>query len=127
MASPRTCSTTSATSQSWLAPRQRPIASPSSSDETKAASLRSAPWRLRCLSPSAASAGRCGTGQLERCKSPKNALSAKRGRERDTRRAKAAGQVESIFAEVDRFENEQKWAEALAAAQRAEAAVASGE
>ena len=35
-----------------------------------------------------------------------------------------AGQVESIMAEVDRLEQEQKWPEALAAAQRAEAAVA---
>ena len=38
-----------------------------------------------------------------------------------------AGQVESILAEVDRLEKEQKWPEALAAARRAEAAVAGGE
>ena len=38
-----------------------------------------------------------------------------------------SGQVESLLAEVDRLEREQKWPEALAAARRAEAAVASGE
>jgi tetratricopeptide (TPR) repeat protein/serine/threonine protein kinase len=42
------------------------------------------------------------------------------------RQANVAGQVESILAEVDRLEGEQKWAEALAAARRAEAAAAGG-
>jgi tetratricopeptide (TPR) repeat protein/serine/threonine protein kinase len=48
-------------------------------------------------------------------------------RDRSARQAKAAGQVESILTEVDRFESEQKWPEALAAALRAEVAVAGGE
>ena len=48
-------------------------------------------------------------------------------RERESRRAKVAGQVESILAEVERLEKEQRWPEALAAARRAEAAVAGGE
>src|SRR5262245_7620541 len=48
-------------------------------------------------------------------------------RDRSARQVKAAGQVESIFAEVDRLEGEQKWPEALAAARRAVAAVAGGE
>jgi tetratricopeptide (TPR) repeat protein len=48
-------------------------------------------------------------------------------RDRAARHAKAGGQVESIFAEVDRLEREQKWPEALAAARRAAAAVAGGE
>ena len=38
-----------------------------------------------------------------------------------------AGQAESIFAEVDQFEKEQKWPEALATVRRAAAAVAGGE
>jgi serine/threonine protein kinase/Flp pilus assembly protein TadD len=48
-------------------------------------------------------------------------------RGREARQAKAAGQVESIFAEVNRFEHEQKWPEALAAARRAEAVVSGSE
>ncbi|MCE9524935.1 MAG: tetratricopeptide repeat protein [Planctomycetales bacterium] len=52
---------------------------------------------------------------------------AELGRERNNRWAKVAGQVESIFGEVVRLEKEQKWPEALAAARRAEAAVAGGE
>ena len=37
------------------------------------------------------------------------------------------GQVDSIFREVDRLEEEQKWPEALEATRRADAAVAGGE
>jgi tetratricopeptide (TPR) repeat protein len=48
-------------------------------------------------------------------------------RDRAARHAKVAGEVESILAEVDELEREQKWPEALAAARRAEAAVAGGE
>jgi serine/threonine protein kinase/tetratricopeptide (TPR) repeat protein len=48
-------------------------------------------------------------------------------REREARIAKVAAQVESIFAEIDLLEKEQKWPEALAAARRAKAAVAGGE
>jgi tetratricopeptide (TPR) repeat protein len=48
-------------------------------------------------------------------------------RDRAARQANVAGQVESIFAEVNRLEGQQKWAEALAAARRAEAAAAGGE
>ena len=47
--------------------------------------------------------------------------------EQAERQAKVAGQVELILAEVDQLEREQKWPEALAAARRAEAAVAGGE
>jgi serine/threonine protein kinase/Flp pilus assembly protein TadD len=48
-------------------------------------------------------------------------------RMRTEREAKAASHVASITDEVKRLEEEQKWPEALAAAKRAEAAVASGE
>ncbi len=48
-------------------------------------------------------------------------------RQQGERQAKVAGQVISIFGEVNRLENEQKWPEALEAARRAEAAVAVGE
>jgi tetratricopeptide (TPR) repeat protein len=48
-------------------------------------------------------------------------------RQKTERQVKAAGQVESIFGEVDGLEQEQKWPEALAAARRAGAAVAGGE
>jgi tetratricopeptide (TPR) repeat protein len=47
--------------------------------------------------------------------------------DRAARQGKVAGQVESIFAEMDRLEGEQKWPEALAAARRAEAAVSGGQ
>ena len=43
------------------------------------------------------------------------------------RQAKVTGQVESILAEVDRLEGQQKWPEALLAARRAETASAGGE
>jgi superkiller protein 3 len=48
-------------------------------------------------------------------------------RQQAERRAKVGIQVESVFAEVDRLEKEQKWSEALMAARRAESAVAGGE
>ena len=48
-------------------------------------------------------------------------------REHEARQAKIAGQVELILAEVERLQKGQKWPEALAAAQRAEAAVTGGE
>jgi tetratricopeptide (TPR) repeat protein len=48
-------------------------------------------------------------------------------RDREARRAQVAGRVESIFAEVDRLEAEQRWPEALGAARRAEPAVAGGD
>jgi tetratricopeptide (TPR) repeat protein len=48
-------------------------------------------------------------------------------RDRAARQAKTAEQVDSIFAETDRFESQEKWPEALAAARRAEAAVTGGE
>jgi tetratricopeptide (TPR) repeat protein len=48
-------------------------------------------------------------------------------RDRTARHAKVAGQVALILTEVDQLEKEQKWPEALAAARRAEAAVAGGE
>jgi len=48
-------------------------------------------------------------------------------REREARQARIVGQVELILAEVERLQKGQKWPEALAAAQRAEAAVTSGE
>jgi serine/threonine protein kinase/tetratricopeptide (TPR) repeat protein len=57
----------------------------------------------------------------------RSAREAEAARQQGERQAKVAGQVESIFAEVDRLEREQKWPEALAAARRAEAAVAGGE
>jgi tetratricopeptide (TPR) repeat protein len=55
------------------------------------------------------------------------AREAEAAHQQAARQAKVAGQVESIFAEVDRLEKEQKWPEALAAARRAEAAVAGSE
>jgi tetratricopeptide (TPR) repeat protein len=63
----------------------------------------------------------------ERFARERAAREAELTRERDARSAKVAGHVESIFAEVDRLEREQKWPEALAAARRAEAAVVGGE
>src|SRR5205823_6002569 len=57
----------------------------------------------------------------------RSAREAEAARQQEERQAKVAGAVESIFAEVDRLEKEQKWPEALAAARRAEAAVAGGE
>jgi tetratricopeptide (TPR) repeat protein len=48
-------------------------------------------------------------------------------RQHAQRQAKVAGQVESILGEVERLAREQKWPEALAAARRADAAVAGGE
>ena len=48
-------------------------------------------------------------------------------RDRTARQAKVAGQVELILNELDQLEREQKWAEALAAARRAEAVVTGGE
>jgi tetratricopeptide (TPR) repeat protein/serine/threonine protein kinase len=57
----------------------------------------------------------------------RSAREAEAARQQGERQAKVAGQVESIFAEVDRLEKEQKWPEALEAARRAAAAVAGGE
>src|SRR5581483_11871090 len=65
-----------------------------------------------------------GVGWAVRDRSAREAEAAKQQAERQ---AKVAGQVESIFAEVDRLEKDQKWPEALAAARRAEAALAGGE
>src|SRR5262249_3922226 len=48
-------------------------------------------------------------------------------RDREVRRARVADQVALILDEVDRLEWAQKWPEALAAAKRAEAALAGGE
>ena len=79
-------------------------------------------WPRWCCSSwccsAAASAGPCAIGQRESRKRPDSTAE---------RQAKVTGQVESILAEVDRLESEQKWPEALAAARRAEAAVAGGE
>ena len=47
--------------------------------------------------------------------------------DRVARELRVSQQVESILDDVDRFEQEQKWPEALAAVERAEAALASGE
>src|SRR5262249_30342968 len=49
------------------------------------------------------------------------------GQQRAARRAKVAGQVESILAEVYRLEKQAKWPEALAVVRRGEAAVDGGE
>jgi serine/threonine protein kinase/Flp pilus assembly protein TadD len=57
----------------------------------------------------------------------RSAREAETARQHAERQAKLAGQVESIVAEVDRLAREQKWPESLAAARRAEAAVAGGE
>jgi hypothetical protein len=57
----------------------------------------------------------------------RSAREAEAAQQRAARQGKVVGQVESIFAEVDRLEKEQKWPEALAAARRAEAALAGGE
>ena len=57
----------------------------------------------------------------------RSARQAEAAQQQAARHGKAAGQVESIFAEVDRLEGEQKWPEALAAARRAGAVVAGGE
>jgi tetratricopeptide (TPR) repeat protein len=48
-------------------------------------------------------------------------------RDRAARQVRLTGQVELILDEVDRLEQEQKWPEALAAAERAEVALAGGE
>jgi hypothetical protein len=48
-------------------------------------------------------------------------------RDREARRARLTGQVELILDDVDRLEREQRWPEALAAAERAEAALEGGE
>jgi tetratricopeptide (TPR) repeat protein len=48
-------------------------------------------------------------------------------RDREARRARLTGQVELILHDVDRLEREQRWPEALAAAERAEAALEGGE
>jgi tetratricopeptide (TPR) repeat protein/tRNA A-37 threonylcarbamoyl transferase component Bud32 len=65
-----------------------------------------------------------GVGWVVRDRSARDAEAARQQRERQ---AKVAGEVESIFGEVEHLEKEQKWPEALAAAKRAEAAVAGGE
>jgi tetratricopeptide (TPR) repeat protein len=57
----------------------------------------------------------------------RSAREAEAVQQQAARQEKVAGQVESIFAEVDRLEKEQKWLEALAAARRAAGAVASGD
>jgi serine/threonine protein kinase/tetratricopeptide (TPR) repeat protein len=57
----------------------------------------------------------------------RSAREAEAARQQAARQEKVAGQVESIFAEADRLEGEQKWPEALVTARRAEAAVAGGE
>jgi tetratricopeptide (TPR) repeat protein len=57
----------------------------------------------------------------------RSAREAEASRQRGQRQAKVAGEVESIFADVDRLEEERKWHEALEAGRRAAAAVASGE
>lgn len=51
------------------------------------------------------------------------AREAEATRQQEERQAKVGGQVESILAEVDQLEKEQKWSEALAAARRAETLV----
>jgi len=48
-------------------------------------------------------------------------------RDREARQSRLAAQVESILDDVDRLMQEQKWPEALAAANRAEAALESGD
>jgi serine/threonine-protein kinase len=55
------------------------------------------------------------------------AREAEAARQQSERQARAGGQIESIFAELDRLEGEQKWQEALAAVRRAESVVAGGE
>jgi tetratricopeptide (TPR) repeat protein len=57
----------------------------------------------------------------------RSAREAEAARQQAERLGRGAGHIESIFTEVDRFEDEQKWPEALAAARRAEAVVAGGE
>ncbi|HEV3023610.1 MAG TPA: tetratricopeptide repeat protein, partial [Pirellulales bacterium] len=65
-----------------------------------------------------------GVGWVARDRSAREAEAA---RQHEARQAKVAGEVESIFGEVDRLEKEQKWPEALEAARRAESAAAVGE
>jgi tetratricopeptide (TPR) repeat protein len=48
-------------------------------------------------------------------------------RDRSARQARVAGQVELIMNDVDDFQDQQKWPEALSAARRAEAVVSSGD
>jgi tetratricopeptide (TPR) repeat protein len=48
-------------------------------------------------------------------------------RDRTARHAKVAGQVELILSEIDQLQREQKWAEALVAARRAEAVLTGGD
>jgi hypothetical protein len=64
-----------------------------------------------------------GVGWAVRGRAAREAEAAQR---QAARQGKVAGKVESIFIEVDRLEDERKWPEALAAARRAEAAVAGG-
>jgi len=77
------------------------------------------------------SAKDCGTTQPPSAKRCERAGSCRRspnvGSMRSERQAKAASHVELIVEEVERLESEQKWAEALAAARRAESVVASSE
>jgi hypothetical protein len=65
-----------------------------------------------------------GVGWVMRDRSARESDAA---RQQGERQAKVAGQVESIFADVDGREKEQKWPEALEVARRAGAAVAGGE
>src|SRR5205085_1658060 len=65
-----------------------------------------------------------GVGWMVRDRSAREAEAAL---QREERQAKVAGQVEAVFAEVDRLEKAQKWPEALEAARRAAAAVAGGD
>jgi tetratricopeptide (TPR) repeat protein/serine/threonine protein kinase len=57
----------------------------------------------------------------------RSAREAEASQQQAARQGKVAGQIESILAEVDQLEKDQKWPEALAAARRAGVAVASGE
>jgi tetratricopeptide (TPR) repeat protein/serine/threonine protein kinase len=57
----------------------------------------------------------------------RSAREAEAAQQQAARQGKVAGQVETVFAEVDPLEREQKWPEALAAARPAAAAVAGGE
>jgi eukaryotic-like serine/threonine-protein kinase len=57
----------------------------------------------------------------------RTAREAEQARARGTRQAKITEQVEQILGEVERLKSGQQWSEALAAAKRADAALASGE
>ena len=65
-----------------------------------------------------------GVGWILRDRSARDAAAAQ---ELQERQARVTGQVDSIFREVDRLEEEQKWPEALEATRRADAAMAGGE